>query len=198
MSGPCRGTLPTMEPERGLYPVTFTPRKRIALLHAIKSGQTVRAACARANISVPTYYRHLNEDLTLQEAVNRARGEAEARLVEAITNGAHSGETVTTSGGQVTVKPGDWRAAAWLLEHHPHTRERYASINKTQLGGDPDNPTPVLVEVEGGGMPPAERFGAVIAVLQRAGVLPGEAILLPSPPEPEGGISVAQDPPGRP
>lgn len=170
----------------------FTQRKRAVLLSAIKEGQTVKGACARAGVGVSTYYEHLASDRTLAEQVERARGEAEARLVDAITKSAHTGETVTTPGGAVTVKPGDWRAAAWLLEHHPHTRERYAAINKAQIGGDPDNPAPVMVEVEGSGaMSTMERMAAVVTVLQRAGVMPipgpgDEPILLDSPPEPDG------------
>lgn len=168
----------------------FTPRKRVTLINAIKSGQTIKAACARANVSISTFYRHLSQDGTLQEQVDRARGEAEARLIDAVTKSAHTGETVTTPGGAVTVKPGDWRAAAWLLEHHPHTRERYAAIQKAQIGGDPDNPTAVPVEVLGGAsdMTTTERMAAVVTVLQRAGVMPipapGDRPLLDGPREP--------------
>lgn len=180
---PDNGT-PTAIPAR-----LFTQRKRVVLLNAIKQGQTIRAACARASVHSSTFYDYLNNDADFQQQVERARGEAEARLVEAITNGAHTGETITTPGGTVKVMPGDWRAAAWLLEHHPHTRERYAAINKSQIGGDPDNPVPVPVDVTGGPeMTTVERMAAVVTVLQRAGVMPipepGEPRLLNGPPEP--------------
>lgn len=180
-------------PSGSLYPVTFTQRKRVVLLNAIKQGLTIRAACARAGVSKSTLYRVLAEDKegTLQDAIDRAQGEAEARLVDAITTAAHTGETLTTPGGATKVMPGDWRAAAWLLEHHPQTREAYAGIlrQKMQLSGDPDGP-PVEIEVEGN-LTTTERMAAVVTVLQRAGVMPipqpgDQPLLLDTPPEPDG------------
>jgi hypothetical protein len=190
---------PTPDEQLAVVPSRlFTQRKRVVLLNAIKQGQTITAACARAGIGRVTFYDHYNGDPAFVAQVERAKGQAEAALVESITNGAHSGETIKTPGGQVTVRPGDWRAAAWLLEHHPNTRERYAPISKTQISGDPDNATPVQVEVEGDGMNPMDRLGAVVTVLQRAGVLltphPGEVILLDGPPEPTGATGTGESP----
>lgn len=196
MSGSGCGTLRGMA-ER-LYPATFTERKRTVFLQEIRKGQTVAGAAARAGVGRQTIYDHVNSDPVFAGQIEKARGQAEAALVDAITKSAHTGDQVTTPGGTVIVKPGDWRASAWLLEHHPHTRERYAAINKAQIGGDPDNPTPVPVEVTTDGMTGVERLGAVVTVLQRAGVLPipepGEAILLDAPPEPKNGTSEPADP----
>lgn len=167
MPGPDDGTMAVVPPH------LFTQRKRVLLLEAFKAGQTVRGACARAGISNQTYYEHYNNEPEFAEQCDRARAESEAKLVDAITKSAHSGETVTTPGGAVTVRPGDWRAAAWLLEHHPATREQYAGIlkSKVQMSGDPDGP-PVQLEVEGQEMSTLERMAAVVTVLQRAGVMP--------------------------
>lgn len=163
---------PDVQPS-SLYPVTFTERRKALLLTALRSGQTVKAACARAGVSPATVYRHLAQDAAFQEQVERAKGEAEAKLIDAITKAAHSGETVTTPGGKVTVMPGDWKAAAWLLEHHPQTREQYAGIlrQKVALGQDPDA-GPVELDVSTDSMNTMERMAAVVTVLQRAGVMP--------------------------
>jgi len=168
----------------------FTARKRVVLLNAIKSGQTIKAACAVAGVHQATFYDHINVDDEFRSAVERAKGVAESRLVEAVTKSGHTGETVVTPGGQVTIKPGDWRAAAWLLEHHPNTRERYAAISKNQISGDPDNPTPVAVDVAGDEMTTVERMAAVVSVLQRARVMPlpgpGDTVIDVTPPEANG------------
>ncbi len=106
----------------------------------------MKGAAARAGISPSTLYEHINNEPFFRDQIEVARGEAEAKLVDAITTSSHTGETITTPGGRVTVRLGDWRAAAWLLEHHPETRQKFAAIQKTQLSGDPDNPAPVQVE----------------------------------------------------
>lgn len=166
--------------EGRMTPRRLTPAARVVFLDAIRNGQTVRAAAGRARLTRESIYHEMRINPTFVLQVQVARDESEARLIDSVTKSAHTGETVTTPGGQVTVRPGDWRAAAWLLEHHPDTRERYAAINKAQIGGDPDNPTAVPVEVvgasEGGTM---ERLARVVTVLQRAGVMP-----LPDPANP--------------
>lgn len=161
----------------------FSERKKTVFLNALKDGQTVRAAAARAGVDRSTIYHHMAKDSTFASKVAQARDEAEARLLDAITKAAHTGDTVTTPGGTVTVRPGDWKAAAWLLEHHPHTRERYATLTKMQMGGDPDNPTPILTEtVVDVGPSTIERLGQVVGILARAGKVrypePGEPIVI--------------------
>ncbi len=150
----------------------FTERKKVVFLAHLRRGQTIRAAAARAHTSEQTIHDHSRRDAEFALAITRAKDEAEAALVDSITKSAHSGDTVTTPGGTVTVKPGDWRAAAWLLEHHPHTRERYAELTKMRVGGDPDAPpihaqSEVLV-----GLTTPERIDAVLGILVRAGKLP--------------------------
>lgn len=145
-------------------------------LNQLRKGQTISGACAHAGFSRTSFYDAINadptSDLTLQ--VERARGEGERRLVEAVTTAAHTGDTVTTPGGQITVKPGDWRAAAWLLEHHPATREKFAAIQKQQLSGDPDNPVPIKTANMHvvGDYDMLERNARIVALMQQAGVLP--------------------------
>jgi hypothetical protein len=117
-------------------------------------------------------YDHIQNDQTFADSVVRARDEAEAKLLDAITKAAHTGETITTAGGAVVTKPGDWRAGAWMLEHHPHTKERYATITKAQVAGDPSNPAPVQVGMTVDlGPATIERLGQVVSILARAGVV---------------------------
>ena len=164
--------------ELARLPVTtgITPRRWVTFLNQLKHGQTIRAACAKAGFSRSTLYTTLNADPNsgLLEQIEHAKNEGERRLVEAVTQASHTGDTITTPGGSIVVKPGDWRAAAWLLEHHPHTRERYASIQKQQIGGDPDNPAPVKtvgVQVVGD-FTSVERRAAIISLMQQVGALP--------------------------
>ena len=150
----------------------FTERKKVIFLTHLRRGQTIRAAAAKAHVGERTVFDHSSSDPQFAAAITRAKDEAEASLVEAITKSAHSGDTVTTPGGTVTIKPGDWRAAAWLLEHHPHTRERYAEITKMRLGGDSDAP-PIQSQQETlVGITTPERVVAVIDILVKAGQLP--------------------------
>lgn len=157
--------------------VSFTPARQMVFLGSIAEGQTVRGASARAGISRDAVYYHMREDPSFLQQVERARGEAESKLVDSITKSSHTGDTITTPGGKVVVRPGDWKAAAWLLEHHPETRERYAAIAKTQVSGDPDNPTPILV-----GLPElrTDQLEAIALILADAGALPAPRKLLES------------------
>jgi len=156
----------------GIQAYRFNERRRAIFLTELRNGQTVRAACARAGIDEATAYRHMQDDATFKDAVTRARDEAEAKLLDSITKAAHTGETITTAGGAVVTKPGDWRAGAWMLEHHPHTKERYATITKAQVGGDPSNPAPVQVGMTVDlGPATIERLGQVVSILARAGVV---------------------------
>jgi len=156
----------------GIQAYRFSERRRAVFLTELRNGQTVRAAAARAGVSDVTVYRHMQGDDTFSSAVARARDEAEAKLLDGITKAAHTGETITTAGGAVVTKPGDWRAGAWMLEHHPHTKERYATITKAQVGGDPSNPAPVQVGVTVDlGPATIERLGQVVSILARAGVV---------------------------
>lgn len=156
----------------GIQAYRFNERRKAIFLTELRNGLTMQAASARAGVDRTTVWDHMQKDPTFANAVTRARDEAEAKLLDAITKAAHTGETITTAGGAVVTKPGDWRAGAWMLEHHPHTKERYATITKAQVGGDPSNPAPVQVGMTVDlGPATIERLGQVVSILARAGVV---------------------------
>jgi hypothetical protein len=78
-----------------------------AILHALRTGCTRRAAAAVGGISHQTLYNWMAADLTLVGAIERAEGEAEATFTAIVAQSA----------------PKSWQAAAWWLE-----RRKYADF----------------------------------------------------------------------
>lgn len=166
-------------------PDGFNAAKRTTFLLALVETGTIRGAAARAGVHFSTIYEHAKSDDDFRAQIDEARGEWEQGMVEAIAKAGVQGEVIQRRGSKV-IKPGDWRALAWLLEHSPSTREAYAGImkQKVEVGGSPDLP-PIQTEhtetheIEIG---PAtmERLAAVVQVLLRAGKIrlpdPGEVI----------------------
>ncbi len=84
--------------------------KQKAILDSLRRGTTRRAACRLAGVNPTTFYRWLNgddEEAIFCNAVMRAEAEAEVQVVGHIEKAA----------------PVDWRAAQWIVEHHPQMRE---------------------------------------------------------------------------
>lgn len=71
-----------------------------AILNALRTGCTRRAAAAVGGISHQTLYNWMAADLTLVDAIERAEGEAEATFTAIVAQSA----------------PKSWQAAAWWLE----------------------------------------------------------------------------------
>lgn len=150
----------------------FNGRRRAIFLTALAQTGSLRGAAARTNVNPSTVYDHAQKDPTFAESIERARNEWEHALLEKIAKAAEMGTVTERKNGSRFVEPGDWRAAAWLLEHAPHTRDHYAGVmrQKVQLGGDPDNP--IKVENVADAIPTTgERLGQVFALLVRAGVV---------------------------
>lgn len=168
-------------------PNKFTAAVRTAFLLALVESGTIRGAAARAGVSHVTVYQHAKDDETFRAAIDQARHEWEQSLVEAIAKAGVQGEVIQRRGGGKTIKPGDWRALAWLLEHSPATREAYAGIlrQKVELGGAADLP-PIQtnhaetqqIEI---GPETMERLARVVQVLLAAGKIrlpdPGETVI---------------------
>jgi hypothetical protein len=74
-----------------------------AILNALRTGCTRRAAAAVGGISTATFYRMLESE-TFQDAVEKAEGEAEATFTAAVA----------------AAVPKSWQAAAWWLERRKH------------------------------------------------------------------------------
>lgn len=177
-----------MADKRKIAPATpFTPKVKAAFLTQLATTGTIRGAASRAGIHFSTVYEHAKADQSFAEAIERARSEWEQSLVESIYRAGHTGTVIERRNGTKVQEPGDWRALAWLLEHAPATRERYAGImrQKVELGGDPDG-VPLMVDDQQVqqieiGPDTMERLSAVVGVLLRAGKL-----RLPDPGEVEG------------
>lgn len=85
---------------------TLRNGKRAAVLKALSLGNTRRAACRAVGVSSTQFYRWLQADEALRDAVLRAEAEAEQVMVAGVTAAATG-----TDGAEK-----DWRASAWWLE----------------------------------------------------------------------------------
>ena len=81
------------------------------LLQMISEGATIELACRAAGISSRVYRNWCEQDPSLRDAVQRARAGTVAGWLSSVN--------------QATRK--DWKAATWLLQNSPDTRDSYAS-----------------------------------------------------------------------
>jgi len=81
------------------------------LLGMIAEGATIELACKAAGISNATYTKWCRDDPSLRDAVQRARAGTVAGWLGAVN--------------QATRK--DWKAATWLLQNSPDTRDSYGA-----------------------------------------------------------------------
>jgi hypothetical protein len=104
----------------------LTPAVHEAIVKMVGSGAFVETACEAAGIHKAQYYRWLKlaDDptadkryATFRDATTRARAQSESQMIDVVMRSA----------------PGDWRAAAWYLEHS-HA-ERYGKREKVELTG---------------------------------------------------------------
>lgn len=77
-----------------------------ALLQALEGGCTRRAAAGHAGIHHATFYRWIDDDATLRDAVEKAETKAESLFTAAVLKAI----------------PDSWQAAAWWLERR-HWRD---------------------------------------------------------------------------
>lgn len=96
------------------------------ITYALATGHTKRAAAAAAGVGHSTFYEWLRADPEFAERVEQAIRLCERALVERIRLAASEGRVTRWYGanGEVVMerREFDWRAAAWLLEHHPALR----------------------------------------------------------------------------
>ena len=83
-----------------------TKKNREALIEAAESSCTHKDAASSAGISERSLYAWIAEDAEFADDYACARAKGRTGLVSAITRAAIGTDDV----------PGDWRAAAWLLE----------------------------------------------------------------------------------
>lgn len=172
----------------GSHPVPiqrmFNERKKARFLTELGKTGSIKGAAAVSGVHVSTVYDHAKADPMFGEAIERARGVWEQGLLHRIDRAVDPFEVV--GGKSPRIEPGDWRAAAWLLEHAPASRERYAGVlrSKVEIGGDPDG-VPVQtqnlnIDIDLG-PDTMERLARVVQVLIASGKLrlpdPGEIVI---------------------
>jgi hypothetical protein len=82
-------------------PSKRTPEREARLLEALRAGNTRKAACHYAGIEIHTFLNWVNRFSHFSQAVEKAEGDAEVRMVAQIAQAAQTGT---------------WQAAAWWLE----------------------------------------------------------------------------------
>lgn len=91
----------------------------LAILTALEAGCTRRAASAAADIHHATFYRWMEQDATLRDAVEKAENVAEAHATVLIRKAAFEG---------------NWTAAAWWLERR--RSDDYAKRDRLEVKVD--------------------------------------------------------------
>lgn len=95
-----------------------SPERELAIVNALRLGNTRRASAAYAEVDHATFYRWL-EDATFRDAVEKAEADAETRFLAQVAKAAADGT---------------WQAAAWWLERRRH--EEYARREKVEMTVD--------------------------------------------------------------
>lgn len=134
--------------QRGAKPPSINDQRVQDLLRALRFGNYMDAACAAAGVGVTTVYRWINEGqdeaqrietggkpnphkagyVEIMEAIERARGEAEARNVAVI---------------QKAAQDGTWQASAWWLERS--RPQKWGRFTRTEIHGPNEGPLQVNV-----------------------------------------------------
>jgi len=104
-----------------------------AALVSLRAGNTRTAAAGVAGVTRQTLYRWLDEDATFRDAVEKAEGNAESRMLRVIEDAAISGT---------------WQAAAWWLERR--RKDEYALKQIQQHEGNAEKPLHVIQFVRDG------------------------------------------------
>ena len=107
-------------------PTKYTEQTVAKLLEALRGGNTRRASCAVAGIDQSTLANWLKEYSDFSKAIEKAEGEAEAKMVSVIKLASDT----------------TWQAAAWWLERK-HKAEWSSRVEQTGADG---SPVKVIVE----------------------------------------------------
>ncbi len=107
-------------------PTKYTEQTVAKLLEALRGGNTRRASCAVAGIDQSTLANWIKEYSDFSKAIEKAEGEAEAKMVSVIKLASDT----------------TWQAAAWWLERK-HKAEWSSRVEQTGADG---SPVKVIVE----------------------------------------------------
>lgn len=156
----------TLPGKSGQQLAEFRERIRV-FIAAIQAGQSNRAAAAEAHIGAGTLTRWRAGkrpfDVIMRQKMERAIAVRERRWITAIESAA----TTPMNNGA----PGDWKAAAWMLERTAPDEFGPTRAVSGRGGG------PIEIGVEQTVehvllVPNAERIAAVVGILGAAGKLP--------------------------
>ena len=107
-------------------PTKYTEQTVAKLLEALRGGNTRRASCAVADVSQDSLALWLRTYPEFAEAVEKAEGKAEAKMVSVIRDASDT----------------TWQAAAWWLERK-HKADWSSRVEQTGADG---SPVKVIVE----------------------------------------------------
>lgn len=107
-------------------PTKYSPEVVKRITDALRGGNTRRAACAVAGIDQSTLANWIKEYSDFSKAIEKAEGEAEAKMVSVIKLASDT----------------TWQAAAWWLERK-HKAEWSSRVEQTGADG---SPVKVIVE----------------------------------------------------
>ena len=142
-------------------------RERIRVfLAAVQAGASDRSAAAEANISLATLHRWRTGERPFDHGMRQKVARAHAIRERQWVNSIMAASTTPLNNGA----PGDWRAAAWLLER---TNPDYAPVSKHEVGGTGGGPLKIEQDVQHTlSIPSEERVTKVLEILRMAGRVP--------------------------
>jgi hypothetical protein len=92
---------------------------KLQVIESLKEGSTFKIASAAAGVKENTLIGWRKADPEFETACRQARAQFAQRNIARVNNAASE----------------DWRAATWLLEKHPDTREEFKSAETAKGGG---------------------------------------------------------------
>lgn len=112
---PERGSLPIVAAALQVNSSKLTDEVLSTVLGLIAEGATIELACTAAGIAPTTWHDWQRQDPTLKDAVIRCRAGKVINWTSAIDKATEK----------------DWKAASWLLQNSPDTRDQFGA-----KGGD--------------------------------------------------------------
>ena len=110
---------------KGGRPTKLNAEVQKTICDAIAAGVPIQVAAALAGVCNSQFYVWVKKHKGFADAIKIAAAKSETRLVGVIAKAAIA----------------NWTAAAWLLERHPKTRERWSRFQQPNSNGVQTNST---------------------------------------------------------